>query len=62
MNYYDHLSDTESLTDNVNIAIKRYENHPGIARISRLTSRKNIFISIKWRIKKLQNKGFLRPC
>ena len=47
MNYYDHLSDTESLTDNVNIAIKRYENHPGIARISRLTSRKNIFISIK---------------
>ena len=30
----DHLYDTENLTDNVNIVIKRYKNHPSI--ISRL--------------------------
>ena len=36
----DHLSDTKNLTDNVNIAIKRYENHPSILTISRLVTRR----------------------
>ena len=48
----DHLSETENLTDNVNIAIRRYAKHPGIEDIWRLVTIKTIFLSIKWRMKK----------
>ena len=34
MNYDGHLSDTENLADNVNVSIKRYENHSSIAKVS----------------------------
>ena len=40
----DHLPDIEYLTNNANIAIKRYKNQPTIAvAISRLVTRKGNF-------------------
>ena len=37
------VTDTENLTDNVNIAIKSYKNHPSIAAISHFVTRKGNF-------------------
>ena len=39
----EHLSDTENLTDNVNIVIQRFKNHPSIVAISHLVTRKDNF-------------------
>ena len=39
----DHLSGTENLTDNVNIAIRRYARHPIILDICRLVTIKGNF-------------------
>ena len=39
----DHLSGTENMTDNFDIAIKSYENHPDIMAISRSVTRKVVF-------------------
>ena len=36
----DHSSGTKNLTDNIDIAIKSYENHPNIIAISRSVTRK----------------------
>ena len=51
---------TENLTDNVNIVIQRYKNHPSIIAIPRLVTRKDNFLSSKWRMKKLENFKELR--
>ena len=39
----DHLSDTDNLTDNVKIAIEKYQNHPSLLTISRLVTRRRKF-------------------
>ena len=46
------VTDTENLTDNVNIAIKSYKNHPSIVAISHFVTRKGNF-----RVRKGVRKG-----